>query len=195
MADIQSKNAPFDHVQTSEPFNHRAANHNPPSQKEGQQCDRRFFNCREIQYQIFSYAEIDFFMLDKATAKAFWADQFETDGIASPVLLGSCFDDAEGNMALALHIPEFVDQDIVRVVVYCFQESATYSISNKVDKSGVINCEPITAGLNIACAMESISMGDETFDFELDSSIDRSETKLGIFKGFERLYSGEFADY
>jgi len=155
----------------------------------------RFFNCREIVYKVFSYSESEFNRLNRVEVKSFWNEQLESEGVARPVLRGSLFDNAIGNMSLGIHIPGSIKPYIIYVVIYYFYEDATYSISNEVDESATITCESITAGLSIAHAMESISMANEVFEFECDSSINRTDTELVIFKGYERLYAGKFLDY
>ena len=170
-------------------------NNSISTEAESREVGERFFDCREILYCIFCYNDQEFSALDKRQAISFWTEQLESDSIARPILLGSPFDDEVGNLALDLQIPGEIDEELTYVVIYYYYESATYSVSDRIDETGVINCEPILAGLNIACAMESISMAGETFEFECDSSTDKSETLLAIFRGVEQLYAGEIQGY
>lgn len=149
------------------------------------------FNCREIVYSIFRYSRTEFLNLDIAKELLTWKEEFEANSSASPVLLGSPFDDDAGNLGLDLDIEEDIDPDTAYVIIYYFYENAEYRVSDEVGEGWSVRCNSILAGLDIECAMESVTDGTSTEYFECISSSDKSELMLAIFTGTEVLVQGE----
>ena len=149
------------------------------------------FNCREIVYTVITYSESEFANLDMIEEVSRWKEELESNSIARPVLLGSPFDDDDGNMDLDIAIEDELDPETYYAVLYYFYEDAEYSVSDKVSQGWSVNCDFVLAGLDIACAMECATDGDETEYFECICSSERSETSLMICKGSEVVIQGE----
>lgn len=149
------------------------------------------FNCREIVYSVVSYSKADFSGLDLVQEVKNWQEELQSNSTARPVLLGSPFDDEDGNMGLDIETEDELDAETVYAVLYYFYEDAIYSVSDEVCEGWSVNCDSILAELDIACAMESVTDGDEAEYFECISSSDRSETMLALFQGSEEIIHGE----
>lgn len=149
------------------------------------------FNCREIVYSVFTYSNTDFAGLDLVQEIKSWQEELESNSIARPVLLGSPFDDDDGNMGLDIETEDELDAETVYAVLYYFYEDAVYSVSDEVCEGWSVNCDSVLAELDITCAMESVTNGDETDCFECISSSGRSETMLALFQGSEEIAHGE----
>ncbi len=149
------------------------------------------FNCREIVYSKFTYAKSDFMNLDMIVEVQNWKEELESNSVARPVLVGSPFDDDDGNMDLNIELEEELDPELYYVVLYYFYEDAYYAVSDAVAEGWSVNCDSVLAELDVACAMESATDGEETEYFECLSSSERSETSVIIFKDGEVVLQGE----
>lgn len=149
------------------------------------------FNCREIVYTTITYSKSQYANLDIAEEIKNWKEELESNSSARPVLLGSPFDDEDGNMSLDIDIDGEIDPETIYVVLYYYYEDASYSTSDDVSEGWSVCCDPVLAELDIACAMESATDGDNTEYFECISSSDRTETMLAIYQGTDLLVSGE----
>lgn len=149
------------------------------------------FNCREIVYCVITYTQEEFGSLDMREEIKNWQEELESNSTARPVLIGSPFDDEDGNMGLDIEIAEELDQETIYAILYYFYEDADYSVSDDVSEGWSVNCDSVLAELDIACAMESATDGEETEYFECISSTDKSQTMLMLCKGSEVLIQGE----
>ena len=149
------------------------------------------FNCREIVYSKFAYSEAEFMALDMFAEVQNWKEELESNSVARPVLIGSPFDDDDGNMDLNIELEDELDPDLYYVVVYYFYEDAEYVVSDAISEDWSVNCDPVLAGLDIACAMESATDGMDFEYFECVSSADKSDTTIVIFKDGEVVLEGE----
>jgi hypothetical protein len=149
------------------------------------------FSCREIVYSIFKYTNDEFVNLDIAKELVNWKEELDSNSFASPIFLGSPLDDDDGNLNLDMEIEEDIDPDTVYVILYYFYEDAEYTVSDELNESWTVKCNSVLAGLDIECAMESVTDGDSIEYFECISSTDKSPLMLAIYKGTEVLVQGE----
>jgi hypothetical protein len=146
--------------------------------------DRTVFQCREIVYTIITYTPEEYSKVDFFSEIVNWQKELKSNGIAKPILAGSPFDDEDGHLDLCTSGTEKPDEATIYVVLYYFNEDACYSISDDANsKDWTVNVDSLLTEFDIACAMNFLTFGDREEYFECDSSSDKSEEKIAIFKG------------
>lgn len=146
------------------------------------------FNCKEIVYSIVKYSSDEFKTMDMKSQLAVWKDELDNNSNACLIYEESPFENE--NMLSDLS-DDAIDDRTVYVILYYFYSDSEYALSDDIDSSWEVVCDPILQKLNIANAIDCFTDGENEEYPECISSENSSGLMLAIFAGKECLIQGE----
>ena len=158
------------------------------------QSDRMTFQCRELVYSLFRFTEAEFSLLDLEQEFGRWSEELESNSTATPLMVGSIFDDDDDHLDLEAVESNSPAEDTIYVVAYYFYESSEYSVCADVDATWKVVQRPILSGLcdsdgiKYAVPMAYVASADRDEHFECNDSSDGTEKKIAVFRGPTQVF-------